>query len=84
MGNVKEGGGVINVFTVEQQKERRGKEGTVGKTDYFLYSLLTNYFFCLFLLVPLVLTTNDANTALREWQCTYACMCFMVVDAYQQ
>jgi hypothetical protein len=53
MGNVKKGG-VINVFTVEQQKERRGKEGTVGKTDDFLYSLLTNYFFCLFLLVPLV------------------------------
>jgi hypothetical protein len=57
------GGEVINVFTGEQQKETRGQEGTVGKTDDFLYGLVTNSFFlCLFLLVPLVLKTNYANT----------------------
>ena len=44
-----EGGEVINVFTGEQQKELRGREGAVGKTDDFLYAPVTNSFSCLFL-----------------------------------
>jgi hypothetical protein len=49
LGGKGEGGEVINVFTGEQQKELRGREGAVGKTDNFLYAPVTNSFSCLFL-----------------------------------
>jgi len=37
------------VFMGEQQKELRGREGAVGKTDDFLCAPVTNSFSCLFL-----------------------------------